>query len=43
MINGLSEKMGIPVAFHCGTAMALKGLSVDMPKFEIKIAMRMPH
>lgn len=43
VINGLSEKMGIPVAFHCGTATALKGLSGDMPKLEIKIAMRMPH
>ena len=43
VINGLSEEMGIPVAFHCGTATALKGLSGDMPKLEIKIAMRMPH
>lgn len=40
VINGLSEKMGIPVAFHCGTETAVKKLDKDMPVLKMEIAVK---
>lgn len=38
----LSEKMGIPVAYHCGIREVIAELPTDMNAFEMEITIKMP-
>ncbi len=40
--RSLSEKMNIPVAYHCGTKETLSELPEDIDTFEIEITIKMP-
>jgi len=38
----LSDKMGIPLAYHCGTHATIAGLPEELRAFEIEITIKMP-